>query len=633
MRLTDLFRTDTQISDAGRIQQPTPARTVQMNQQIRALAPGQTLQGEVVARNGGEVQIKVADDFVLNAKMDQNMNIEVGKNMTFEVKNNGSTLTLSPLFTNTATDANIMKALDMAALPVNETTVNMTGQMMSAGLSIDRGSLQQMFREVNLFPQAQSADLVDLHKLAMPINESNVNQMISYRNLTHQLISGMTNIMDELPNVFSELLTSGNTDEAVALYQALTQLTDMAVESGENTQSLGEAPQEAGALENAEGAIEGASEAEIEGTNKTPIEGINETEIKGINETEIKGTIKVVIGEAAEGLVAGTGTEQALTTGNAATHIDSAAAKVIIDESALADSEKVNGTANEPLKTQPVLQEGALAVNLEAEPESPVEPEQVSMQQITESEADGALSLQQTEEALTRELAQNPEAVFARLAKEGVDAKSLQNLLKPLTGQMMEKWTISPEDVEDSKKIEDLYRRLDSQLKGVAKALESAGQTDSASYKAVTNMSQNLDFMQQINQMYAYVQLPLRLQQGNAHGDLYVYTNKKNLAMKDGNISALLHLDMEHLGPVDVYVAMQAGEKVNTRFYVQDDEMLDFLEAHMELLTQRLQKRGYDCSFDMQVRTGAQTQKSGIEQMLAQDNHMPLAEYAFDVRT
>ena len=227
MRLTDLFRTESQqISEANRIPQTTPARTDQINQQIRALTPGQTLQGEVVGRNGQEVQIRVDGDLVLNAKMDQNMNLEVGKNMTFEVKNNGSSLTLSPLFTNTATDANIMKALDMASLPINETTITMTEQMMSAGLSVDKGSLQQMFREMNLFPKAESADIVDLHRLAMPVNEQNVNQMISYRNLTHQLVSGMTNVLDELPQTFSTLLTEGKVDDAVTLYQTLSKLAD-----------------------------------------------------------------------------------------------------------------------------------------------------------------------------------------------------------------------------------------------------------------------------------------------------------------------------------------------------------------------------------------------------------------------
>ena len=134
--------------------------------------------------------------------------------------------------------------------------------------------------------------------------------------------------------------------------------------------------------------------------------------------------------------------------------------------------------------------------------------------------------------------------------------------------------------------------------------------------------------------MYAYVQLPLRLNGSEAHGDLYVYTNRRNLAGKDGKISALLHLDMKHLGPVDVYVALQ-NTKVSTKFYVRDENMLDFLADHMDLLTGRLQKRGYDCSFSMTTR-GEQTEKDsvgGLAPLLEQEKGIMLSQYAFDVRT
>ena len=149
-------------------------------------------------------------------------------------------------------------------------------------------------------------------------------------------------------------------------------------------------------------------------------------------------------------------------------------------------------------------------------------------------------------------------------------------------------------------------------------------------------MTQNLDFMQQVNQMYAYVQLPLRLQHSEAHGDLYVYSNKKHLAANDGQISALLHLDMEHLGPVDVYVAMKQND-VKTQFYLQDEELLDFLMAHIDILTERIQKRGYSCECEMTVREQNDGQVNGqnqsIQKLLQQEHHVPLAEYAFDVRT
>ena len=107
--------------------------------------------------------------------------------MTVALQNNGRALTLSPLFANVATDANVLKALDMASLPINNNTVSMTKLMMEAGLSIDKSSLQQVYREVNAFSGAEISDIVDLHRLGMEVKEGNVKQIAAYKNLTHQL--------------------------------------------------------------------------------------------------------------------------------------------------------------------------------------------------------------------------------------------------------------------------------------------------------------------------------------------------------------------------------------------------------------------------------------------------------------
>ena len=135
--------------------------------------------------------------------------------------------------------------------------------------------------------------------------------------------------------------------------------------------------------------------------------------------------------------------------------------------------------------------------------------------------------------------------------------------------------------------------------------------------------------MNQINQVYSYVQLPLKMSEGKAHGDLYVYANKKSLASKDGSVSALLHLDMEHLGPVDVYVAMQE-QRVNTHFYLADEEMLDFIEANIHILNERLEKKGYAMNTVMSVKA---EEKTAVEEMLdnGQENTL-LSQYSFDVR-
>lgn len=218
MKLSQLFsgqvRTD---NTASQTSQPTPAQLEQVNRQLRSLVPGQTISGEIVSRNGGEVQIRLTEDVLLNARVDRNMNIEIGKTMTFEVKSNGNSLTLSPLFTNVATDMNVLKALDMAGLPVNQSSVQMTQQLMAAGMSVNKNTLQQIFRELNTYPQSAISDIIDLHKLGLPVNESNVNQMTAYRNLNHQLTGGVDTILEALPEAFEEMAAKGDTGGAVKL--------------------------------------------------------------------------------------------------------------------------------------------------------------------------------------------------------------------------------------------------------------------------------------------------------------------------------------------------------------------------------------------------------------------------------
>ena len=54
----------------------------------------------------------------------------------------------------------------------------------------------------------------------------------------------------------------------------------------------------------------------------------------------------------------------------------------------------------------------------------------------------------------------------------------------------------------------------------------AAVENDKIVYK---NISDNVQFMNELNQVATYVQLPLLINNKSAHGDLYVYTNKNNM--------------------------------------------------------------------------------------------------------
>ena len=542
MKLTGWFSQD-KIADNSRVQTPNNANTEQVNRQIRALVPGQTLRGEVVSREGNNAQIRLLQDVLVDAKVDADIRLELGQNITFQVKNNGQTLNLSPLFTNMATEGTVLKALDMASLPVNENTVAMTKQLMDAGLPIDKNTLQQIWHESNAFPDAEILDLVNLHRVELPVTEENITQMASYRNLTHQLTAGIAETGESLTNMLQGLVESGDIEQAATIYSEVLELL----------------------------AFEDAAGETVTGQQQT------------------------------EGPLPEPGVDVTVT------------------------SEEAEQMPVQPSATAPEAVPGQKTII-----EEPTETASGNGQTIKENP--GA---EKTQEAPQLQNLQ-------KLLKQGLETKDIPLLRSILHNSkvaelpaklLADRWIIKPEDVESPEKVEELYQKLGKQLKGLSNLLEENGQRGSSAYQNVTNLSQNVDFLQQINQTYAYIQLPLHLRQGeHKTGELFVYTNKKNLARKDGQVSALLHLDMEHLGPLDVYVTLK-DTKVSTKFYVQNDTILDYLEANMDVLTERLQKRGYDCKCETTLRTELQQTAQAMAPLLKTEGSVPVAQYAFDVRT
>lgn len=605
MKLSQLFpghsQAENRVEENGRTSQSQYARTADLNRQIHSLAPGQTIRGEIVSRNGSEVQIRLSDDMVMNAKVDQSINLELGKNVTFEVKSNGSTLSLSPLFTNVAADANVLKALDMAGLPVNDISVSMTEQLMKAGLPVNRNSLQQIYREINNFPEINSfsegngisdgggrvSDVVNLHKLQLPVDQANMQQMASYRNLTHQLIKGMISVLDELPNAVNSMISEGNDRGVTGLYRELFAMISEDIMMAEDiTGSEG--------LETVPGSAEGI-----------PEEGSSQAAVGAAGERGVP-----VPGENADGAASAMGKNELLVGG--------------LPEPAQGSGE----TASVPADVRRELTDNMLQALRELQlPPEEAEALSEAIQRFGRGESSAGDFFRTAAQML--DAAAHMEG-GARQMQKLFGGKAFQNIL---TSQMKELWTLRPEEVSRPEKVEELYRRIDRQMKGLMQALEAGGQENSTAYRAAANLSQNVDFMNQINQMYTYVQLPLHLQQSEAHGDLYVYTNRRSLANNDGQVSALLHLDMENLGSLDVYVTLQEA-KVSTKFYVANDEILDFIEAHMDILTRRLEKRGYSCSVSMTTKGEKEEQESGgLTPLLQQEKGILLSQYAFDVRT
>lgn len=573
MNLGNIFKRDNQNIKANDTVKVTETmskgeRAYRVQSEIRNLTPGQTIQGSVVSREGTAVQIALRQDLLISARIDQSISLALGQSLSFEVKaNNGSILSLTPLYANMANEATVLRALNAAGFPDTANNVEMVAIMMKEGMPIDRESLANISRLLMEFPRQDPETLIQMTRLGVPITEANIEQFEQYRSLNHQLLGSSEAIMNELPDVFQELMSEGRTQQAYAFYENVLDIF-----TGEETEGVviqkGEGQADpAGGLQSAESALENDA-AQVKDS--------------------VSGSMSETVINMAEN-----------------------------EEAAGADLEQNRTVVLTPRQWNTI---GNLLKELDA-PEHTVE-------QIKNGELPPKEVLTLIRELIPKDGGAGE--LHDRMMERLLGGREFESLLK---AQVESQWTVKPENVADPHKMEQLYERIREQSARLHEALQAADKADMPVAKSVQNLQSNVDFMNQLNHMFTYIQLPLKMAGGQAHGDLYVYTNKKNLAAKDGNVSALLHLDMQHLGAVDVYVAMQQN-RVSTNFTLQDESALDLIEQHISLLDERLAGRGYDLKAQFHMKEEDEEQDGGIMQTILNQskNISVLSRTSFDMR-
>lgn len=569
MWIMDLFQAGKQTGNAQNTQnaqapgkEPSAAL---LQKEIRALAPGQVLSGQILEKTGEDLRLLVnfqGSELELQARLEQNIALSMGRNILFQVKNNGSGLSLSPLFENMGMEANAQKAVEMASLPVNDTTMQLVGQLMKEGMPIDKEALQTFYHEMIAFADAEVMDIIDLHKLGLPVNAENLEQMHSYKNMTHQLMGGIQDLGVQLPGLLQEMAGQGLEKEISRLLTALLLGKDGAPAAG-----IGES------------AAAGTGEFAVAGTEESVAAPVP---------TEENGILPGVLPESRDAAQGQT--------------------KIVIAEEVLQPEN--NGAETDRLPQNFPGTEGDVGESLPGR-EIPVKdqvppPEQTSFHLLRQA----AQALAEGRPLPLKELAKSPEF-----------QKQLQEYVR-------QELSLRPEDA-GKEKLGELYSRLGRQLNALSEALGSAGQETGALGRTVQNLSQNLNFLNQLNNMYSYVQLPLKMMDQDAHGELYVYANRQKKAVREGEVSALLHLDMANLGPMDVYVQLRENH-VGTRFYLPDEEMLDFIAEHIDLLNSRLEQRGYHMNCTFQTRE-AGTGNTVMQELIEAQSNRPMgADYSFD---
>ena len=591
---------------------------------LEELSSGSVFEGTVSSVKNGKVTLALSDGQTITARLSGKVPLSQGTPMFFQVKSNdGATIEIKP-YTGAGSGGNpiLTNALTEGTVPVTERNLAMVDAMMKEQMPIDKQSLLNMARIANMNPGVDITTVVNMTKLGIPVSPEMAAQFENYMTDEHAILQEMDQAMNELADLAgSHDLTP---DQAVQMNQKiLSILLPEQTAAGESVNTEGQI--ETGGQTMAEGQIVTGGQITAEGQivtgGQTTAEGQMTAEGQILTDGRLGAEEQTVNGEqtttAGQAVREGTG-GQALGEVLSEQQFSSLG-KLLQNIPSLVESTKLFPEAMEQDIFIDTLEDESVAQNLMTE--------------------DAAWKAADGKTALDKNLTVSD---FLRTVSQllsennGMASQSIQKLFgsdayKSLLRNVMEQqWLIQPEALKQEKKISQLYEKLEQQMRQVEDALKEAGVTKTRFPETAAEVRGNIEFMNQLNQAYTYVQVPLKMSGQNANGELYVYTNKKNLRDPDAELSAFLHLDLEHLGSTDVSVKMQ-HRNVKTNFYMADDASYDLVEKYLPVLEQKLKDKGYQCTITM---TKEEKKVSFGDDFLRKD--MPqtgtLHRYSFDVR-
>lgn len=509
---------------------------------LNEMSKGMIFEGTVSSVRGNQVKLALSNGQQILARLAGKFSFEQGQSVFFQVKNNdGGTIEIKPYTVDgEGVNLTLMDALKAAGLPVDGTNLSMVNKMMEEQMPIDKISLNQMYQLVQDNKGINVTTLVELKRLGIEINQVNAAQFENYANDKQAITIAMDSLIEELPNALSA--------EDLSMYKLVSQARDIL-----NIVTDG-LPEDA--FISNEDADMSQYEAIMRDNQSAPVVK------KHFNIAELFESLNSVSGESQD-----IQTTQKINNSSVIDNIFLQGNEAKSNTIGFILSDKQIEELNEQVrKLLPDLQENNISLYSEDSSVVGILNDINSMLENTPANADALRQLFSGE-------------AFKLMLKETLE----------------QQWMIKPGDLEKNpKKIDGLYDKIEKQIINMENILKTSGVVNPKAEALADNIRGNIEFMNQINEAYTYMQVPLRMNEGNASGQLYVYTNKKSISDPDKELSAFLHLDLEYLGGTDVSIKM-LHRKVTTNFYLDRDESYAMVKQFLPVLEKRLQDKGYNC--------------------------------------
>ncbi len=562
---------------------------------------GQQLRGEIINRTTTDVTIRLANGQTLQARLDASVPLSIGQTAAFEVTHADPALISLRILQEEAAfaqNALIEKALTAADLPVTSRNAEIVNALLQHNLPISKESIFALLRQSTTHQNADVNTLALLTQHKIPVNQATLTQFEAYQSYEHQILPQLENLAYSLGE-----LAASSEPALSGLLQTLKQIFTAPQEhpSANSSAVLPDSP--------ASLPTDSAVSTQPSVSPYTPESAVS-----------------------ADTVLSQTQQNSAITEGSLP---DSTLAQDVSAQVAITP-EHGNTTDATLLQNQSQTTPSGAALQNSipfATPDSHDTPAGQAMPTQTASAPEMRSADATTPQTFSGSVL--PEAAQSIVPDIIAQTTTPQD---SLVSQLLSRWTLSPKDLTNPDKVQEFYQQLREDLSELRSALRFLQKKDSSesplerlisdTASATGRLQDNLEFMNMLNRFFPYVQLPIRFSDKTAHGELYVYTKKEKLRSESGSISVLLHLDMEALGPTDVYLSL-TGTQLNSRFYLNDSALESLFTEHLPELKETLSEKGFIVNFELAPR---KQEEDPVREFLNSHATSGLSRFSFDCR-
>ena len=631
----------------GAVPQTNRTRTYRTGNTTLSLREGQVLKGVVSDVHGNRITLDLGEGASFTGELEDASNYSIGQKAGFRVATLEDNKIILKAYGDNyllGMDDTVDQALEEAGLPKTDRNLDIVQSLLENGRSISKESIMNAIRLTSKFPANGVDAVITMDRLGMKMTEESVKQFEQYKNGSHQLLYKMDSLTDSIGEMLSSVgdkvprLASQVGTELIRLALATEPSLEEASLIHERTLP-GEA--EIPTFFDAEGKpvpTEALLQLEGEEMMLTDANGKQlslQDALKSLAEaspeiasklSEIDPEISPALTEEEAAMMESSAEEPAASSDPGALSRMKNLFNNLTDTAAGAIRHAVaqSGMA-EDYRTPFIHEQVGYSLSPdEREAFSNLLKDYPVSEDLKKAVADGTATTRELLGELQKQLPKLSDELSGKLISD----KGFQSLIK---SQFMTNWTLSPEEMKEDGAMKKIYERMNQQFVSLEHFSETTLGKDLFSdlSGAARDMNQNLDFMKALNETFQYMQLPIKLQNQNAHGDLYVMTRKENLRKNPNKLKAVLHLEMDHLGTLDIHITRE-NTAVTAAFYTDRKDTESLFSKNMEMLKDAINEQGFAFQGTMNPK---EKDVDIVKDFLASESPVgDMKRYSFDLR-